>query len=149
MKLNNEQSTEIIMNTRNENGHMLLFSGNEWYKQLSRDEIQNVISQAKVWFDHLNATGKIKSGQPLARKGAIVSGKNGRLITDGPFAESKEAIGGYLLLDVGTMEEAIAIARTNPALAYGTTIEVRPLAEECPLEAMARESAPQGELANA
>jgi hypothetical protein len=137
------------MSTQNENGHMLLFSGNEWYKKLSHDEIQNVISQAKAWFDQLNAQGKIKAGQPLARKGAIVSGKNGRSVTDGPFAESKEAIGGYLLLDVETMEEAIAIARTNPALAYGTSIEIRPLAEECPLDALARESAPQEQFANA
>jgi hypothetical protein len=137
------------MNTQNENGHMLLFSGNEWYKKLSRDEVQNIINQAKAWFDQLSATGKIKGGQPLARNGAIVSGKNGRVVTDGPFAESKEAIGGYLLLNVETMEEAIAIARTNPALAYGTSIEVRPLAEECPLDALVRESALQEQFANA
>jgi hypothetical protein len=136
------------MNTQNENGHMLLFSGNEWYKELSHDEIQNVISQTKAWFDRLNGQGKINGGQPLARKGAIVSGKNGRSVSDGPFVESKEAIGGYLLLDLETMEEAIAIARTNPALAYGTVIEIRPVAGECPLGARARESALQEQLAN-
>ena len=127
---------------------MLLFSGKEWYKELSHDEIQDVIGQTKAWFDRLTAQGKIKDGQPLARKGAIVSGKNGQSLSDGPFAESKEAIGGYLLLDVETMEEAIAIARTNPALAYGTVIEIRPVAGECPLDAQARESAPQEQLAN-
>ena len=63
-------------------------------------------------------------------------------------AESKEAIGGYLLLDVETLEEAIAIARTNPALAYGTSIEIRPVSEECPLDAQARESALQEQFAN-
>ena len=103
------------MSRQDENGHMLLFSSNEWYKELSHDEIQKVINQTKAWFDRLNAQGKVKAGQALARKGAIVSGKNGRLVSDGPFAESKEAIGGYLLLDVETLEEAIAIARTNPA----------------------------------
>jgi hypothetical protein len=137
------------MNTQNENGHMLLFSSNEWYKELSHDEIQKVISQAKAWFDRLNAQGKIKGGQALARNGALVSGRYGRLVSDGPFAESKEAIGGYLVLDVETLEEAIAIARTNPTLAYGTSIEIRPLAEECPLDAWARESALQEQLANA
>jgi len=136
------------MNTQNENGHMLLFSSNEWYKELSHDEIQKVISQAKAWFDRLNAQGKIKGGQALARKGAVVSGRYGRLVSDGPFAESKEAIGGYLLLDVETLEEAIAIARTNPALAYGTSIEIRPVSEECPLDAQARESALQEQFAN-
>jgi len=58
------------MNTQNENGHMLLFSGKEWYKELSHDEIQNVISQTKAWFDRLNGQGKIKGGQPLARTAA-------------------------------------------------------------------------------
>src|SRR6266571_8163778 len=129
------------MNTQNENGHMLLFSSNEWYKELSHDEIQKVISQAKAWFDRLNAQGKIKGGQALARKGAIVSGKGSRLMSDGPFAESKEAIGGYLLLDVETLEEAIAIAQSSPSLAYGSSVEVRPLAEECPFDVRARELA--------
>src|SRR6266700_45211 len=121
------------MNTQNENGHMLLFSSNEWYKELSHDEIQKVISQAKAWFDRLNAQGKIKGGQALARKGAIVSGKNGRLVSDGPFAESKEAIGGYFLLDVATLDEAVAIARECPGLPYGIRVEVRPVAGECPI----------------
>ena len=58
---------------------------------------------------------------------------------DGPFAESKEVIGGYLLLQVDSLGEAITIAKTNPALAYGTSIEVRPVAEECPLETCARQ----------
>jgi hypothetical protein len=136
------------MNTQNENGHILLFSSNEWYKKLSHDETQKVISQTKAWFERLNAQGKVKGGQALARKGAIVSGRNGRLVSDGPFAESKEAIGGYLLLDVETLEEAIAIAQTNPGLAYGTSIEIRPVSKECPLDVRARESALQEQFAN-
>src|SRR5438309_2238951 len=129
------------MNIQNENGQMLLFSSNEWYKELSHDEIQKVISQAKAWLDRLNAQGKIKGGQALARKGAIVSGKNGRLVSDGPFAESKEAIGGYLLLDVTTMDEALAIAKQCPGLPYGIRVEVRPVAGECPIGAEARTEA--------
>jgi hypothetical protein len=136
------------MNTQNENGHILLFSSNDWYNKLSHDEIQNVISQTKAWFDRLNAQGKVKGGQALARKGAVVSGRNGRLVSDGPFAESKEAVGGYLLLDVETLEEAIAIAQTNPGLAYGTSIEIRPVSQECPLDVRARESALQEQFAN-
>jgi hypothetical protein len=61
------------------------------------------------------------------------------LVSDGPFAESKEAIGGYLILNVETLEEAVAIAGTSPNLAYGTAIEVRPVAKECPLYVRARE----------
>jgi len=67
------------MSRQDENGHMLLFSSNEWYKELSHEEIQKVINQTKAWFDRLNAQGKVKAGQALARKGATVSGKNWRL----------------------------------------------------------------------
>jgi hypothetical protein len=72
----------------------------------------------------------------------IISGKNGRVVSDGPFAESKEAIGGYFLLAVDSLEEAVAIAQTSPALEYGTKIEVRPIADECPMMARAREVMP-------
>jgi len=100
-----------------------------------------------TWFNRLSEQGKVTTGQPLMPEGKIVSGKNGQFVADGPFVESKEAIGGYLVLDVGTIEEAIAIAQSSPGLAYGGSIEVRPLAEECPLDARARELAREEQLA--
>jgi len=135
------------MSTQNQNGYLLLLRGDEWYKQLSQEELQRVISQSKSWIDRLTAQGKVKGGQSLVREGAVVSGRNARVVSDGPFAESKEAIGGTLLLDVATLEEAIAIARTSPTLAYNTTIEVRPIGNECPLDACARELAQEERLA--
>jgi hypothetical protein len=135
------------MNTQNQNGYMLLYRSGEWYNKLSHAELQKLINQNKAWFEKLTAQGKAKPGRALERKGAIVSGVNGRIVTDGPFAESKEAIGGYLVLDVETIEEAIAIAQSSPGLAYGGSIEVRPLAEECPLDARARELAREEQLA--
>ncbi|MGB9474644.1 MAG: YciI family protein, partial [Candidatus Udaeobacter sp.] len=126
------------MHTQTQNIYMLLFRSDEWYEELSYDEIQKVISQNKTWIEELTAQGKAKPGHALQRKGATVSSKNGRIVSDGPFAESKEAIGGYLILNVETLEEAIAIAKSSPNLAYGTSIEVRPVAEECPLDARAR-----------
>ena len=126
---------------------MLLYRSGEWYNKLSHAELRELINQNKAWFEGLTAQGKVKPGRALERKGAIVSGVNGHIVTDGPFAESKEAIGGYLVLDVETIEEAIAIAQSSPGLAYGGSIEVRPLAEECPLDARARELAREEELA--
>ena len=136
------------MNTQNQNGYMLLYRTDEWYNRLSREELQKLISQNQAWFERLTAQGKAKPGRALERTGAIVSGSNGRFVTDGPFAESKEAIGGYLVLDVETIEEAIAIAQSSPGLAYGGSIEVRPLAEECPLDIRARELAREEQLVN-
>jgi hypothetical protein len=127
------------MSTTGNNGFLLLFSSDEWYKHLSLPELQQIINQNKAWMERLVAQGKAKGGQALAREGATIAGKNRRVVSDGPFIESKEAIGGTLLLDVATLEEAIAIARTSPNLRYHTTIEVRPIGDECPLNARARQ----------
>lgn len=135
------------MNTQNQNGYMLLYRSDEWYNRLSHEELQSLMDQNKTWMERLTAQGKTKPGRALERRGAFVSGKNGRFVTDGPFAESKEAIGGYLVLDVETLEEAIAIAQTIPGLSYGGSIEVRPIAEECPLDVRARELAQEEQLA--
>jgi hypothetical protein len=97
----------------------------------------------------LTEQGKVKAGQPLEREGKIVSGKKGRVVADGPFAESKEAIGGYFLLQVDTLAEAVAIAKECPGLDYGTTVEVRPVAEVCPAAQCAAEAAGKAELAHA
>ena len=135
------------MNTQDQNGYMLLYRSDEWYNRLSREELQKLMNENSAWMQRLTAQGKARPGRALERRGAFVSGKDGRFVTDGPFAESKEAIGGYLVLDVETIEEAIAIAQSSPGLAYGGSIEVRPLAEECPLDARARELAREEELA--
>ena len=139
---------KIEMNTQDRNGYMLLYRSSEWYKTLSQEELQKLINQNKAWFERLTAQGKAKPGRALERTGVTVSGKNGRFVMDGPFAESKEAIGGYLILDVETIEEAIAIAQSSPGLAYGGSIEVRPMAEECPLDIRSRELAREEQLVN-
>ncbi len=54
---------------------------------------------------------------------------NRRTVADGPFAESKEAIGGYFYLTVANENEAIEIAKQCPGLEYGSVVEVRPVAE--------------------
>jgi hypothetical protein len=58
---------------------------------------QKILSRANAWFDRLIQQGKAKGGQWLAPEGRVVSGDKGKTVTDGPFAESKEAIAGYVL----------------------------------------------------
>lgn len=111
--------------------YLLLFRGTHWDKGLSPEEIQKVTGQFMAWFERLTQQGKAKVGQPLAHEGKIVSGKKGRTVADGPFAESKEAIAGYFLLQVEDLNEALEIAKECPTLEYGATIEVRPVAEQC------------------
>jgi hypothetical protein len=128
------------MTTQNQNGYMLLFRGTDLRKGLSPEELQKVSEKWMTWFKRLTEQGKAVAGQPLERDGKIVSGKD-RVVSDGPFAESKEAIGGYFLLNVATMDEAVAIARECPGLAYGIRVEVRPVAAECPIATQARTEA--------
>src|SRR5213595_4170705 len=120
------------MNTQNQNGYMLLFRGTQLRKSLSPEEMQRVSEKWMAWFRRQTEQGKAVAGNPLEREGKIVSGKD-RIVSDGPFAESKEAIGGYFLLDVASLDEAAAIAQECPGLPYGVRIEVRPVAGECPL----------------
>jgi hypothetical protein len=126
------------MNTQHQNGYMLLFVGTDWHKGLSPEEMQNISDRWMKWFQGLMKEGKCVAGHPLEREGKTVSGKNASVV-DGPFAESKEAIGGYFLLDVATMDEAVAIAKQCPGLPYGAKVEVRQLRAECPLKPEAEE----------
>ena len=119
--------------------YMLLFRGPHWDKGLSPQELQQVMGQVMQWFEGLKQQGKVKAGQPLADERRIVSGKNGRTVADGPFAESKEAVGGYLLLEADNLDEVLAIAKSNPTLEYGITIEVRNVLDECPVFQRAKE----------
>lgn len=121
------------MSTKNE--YMLLFVSNEWYNQLPEAEIKQAAAQAKAWIEALINRGIAQPGNALVRAGARVTGKNARIITDGPYPESKEAIGGFMTLKAGSLEEAAAIAQTNPMLKYGLSIEIRQTADVCPLDA--------------
>jgi hypothetical protein len=112
--------------------YMLLFRGTHWDKSLSPEDLQNVMEQWAEWFDKLVQRGKIKSANPLMDEGKVVSWKKNQTVADGPFAESKEAIGGYFLLQNIDFEEALEIAKQCPSLQYGVIVEVRPVAGQCP-----------------
>jgi hypothetical protein len=114
-------------------GYLLLFRNTRWYdNEYTREELQQIMDGVTKWFGRLESEGKFVTGQPLNERAAIVSGENGRSVTDGPFAEAKEAIGGYVILNVNSMEEAVEVARGNPMLKYGLTTEVRELVSSCP-----------------
>ena len=119
---------------------MLLFRGNDLRKDRSLEELQRVTDNWMEWFKRLTEEGKLVAGSPLEREGKIVSGKD-RRVSDGPFVESKETVGGYFLLDVATLDEAIAIAKECPGLPHGVRVEVRPVAAECPIAADMRAEA--------
>ena len=113
--------------------YMLLFRGPHWDRGLAPDELQQAMNNVIGWFEGLSERGKVRGAQPLGSDGRTISGTDGRLVVDGPFSETKEAVGGYLILQADSLNEAVEIARSMPTLRYGITVEVRPVLAECPV----------------
>ncbi|HYP18120.1 MAG TPA: YciI family protein [Opitutus sp.] len=121
----------------------------EVYKAMSPEQRQQLLQQWNNWCDRLAAQGKVQQGHPLEPSGRLVSGPAGERVCDGPFAESKETIGGYFLLSVENLDEATAIAQGCPSLRYGMVVEVRPIAEACPVLGVRGRASSTAELATA
>ena len=113
------------------NEHLLFVRGTHWNSGLSPAELQRIMTDFYAWVEGLNTRGILRGAQPLMEEGKLVSGPKGNAVTDGAFAESKEAIAGYFLLAVDTMDAALEIARACPILEHGAQIEVRPIADLC------------------
>jgi hypothetical protein len=130
----NNLGQDKIMNTEpKKSDYMLLFRGTNWHKGLSPEQMQRVMGEWMSWFERLTHEGIATAGHPLEPQGKVVTGKKGRVVADGPFAEAKETVGGYFLLKVNSLDEAITIAQQCPGLDYGVIVEVRPVAGQCPL----------------
>jgi hypothetical protein len=108
--------------------YLLLFRGTSWHKGLSAEEIQKDLARFSAWFERLKNEGKFKGGHPLVHGGKIIDGR--KVVTDGPFAESKEPIAGFLIMQADSLEHAVEIAEDCPGLEYGQTVEVRAIASE-------------------
>jgi hypothetical protein len=124
--------------TNSTSEYLFLFRGKQWDRSLSPAELQRTMAGFLAWFERLSADGTLKAGQPLMDEARIVSGRNGRTVADGPFTESKEAVGGYFLIEAASFEDAVAIAQQCPMLECGTAVEVRPIAADCPTLQRAR-----------
>jgi hypothetical protein len=113
------------MNEQPPRTEYLVVSRGQWDRTLSRDEIQHTIDQFYTWRDRLVNEGKMKPGQRLTYEGKTIARQN--MVTDGPFGESKEVIGGYWFILATNLDEATQIAKGNPCLDCGLFLEIRPI----------------------
>ena len=113
------------------NEHLLFIRGTHWNSGMSPAELQRTMTDFYAWVDGLHKQGILRGAQPLMEEGKLVTGTKGASVTDGVFSESNEAIAGYFLLAVDSMDEALRIARACPILDHGAQIEVRPVADLC------------------
>jgi hypothetical protein len=105
----------------------LVLSRGQWDERAPRHEVQGAINRFYAWYERHVAAGRMKPGSRLGSHGKRVSKES---TTDGPFAETKELVGGYWFIVAASLEEAAALAAENPCLAFGLTLEIRPLDSE-------------------
>ena len=92
----------------------------------SPEDSEQIMGKWMAWFKDLTASGSLKDGgQPLELEGKVVRG-NGT-VTDGPFAEAKDIVGGYTLVEADSINRACELARGCPILERGGYVEVRPI----------------------
>jgi len=103
---------------------LFLFRGGMSDPNPSPEDIQRSLQQWGSWIQGLADAGKFKGGEPLERGGKVVAGSR-KVITDGPFVESKEVVGGYLIVSAASLDEATTMSRGCPVLEEGGSVEVR------------------------
>jgi hypothetical protein len=111
--------------------YLLMCCANEtqWSK-LPDAERKRIMSEYGKLVHELKMSGRLLAGAQLDQTASAVTvrERNGKpFITDGPFAETREQLGGYHLIECKDRDEAVSIARRFPTLARGGTIEVRPV----------------------
>jgi hypothetical protein len=102
---------------------MLIFHGGMSSNQ-SPEQMQASMGKWMAWIDKLNKAGKYVAGEPLLPGGKQITGKK-KIVTDGPYTEGKEVVGGFFLINAANMDEAVKICDDYPDYENGGTIQVR------------------------
>ena len=104
----------------------LVISRGKWDDDAKREDVQQAIDRFYAWYEQNLESGRMLQGSRLEVASRVVS-KRG--VTDGPFTETKELVGGYWFIVASSLEEAAGLAAENPCLEFGLSLEVRPLEE--------------------
>ena len=82
----------------------------------------------KNWMESLGKQGKFTGGQPLDPTGSVITGTQ-KTVTDGPYTEGKEVVGGYLIIKASGLPEAVELSKDCPILEHDGIVEVRQIQE--------------------
>ena len=113
--------------------YVMLISVDEDAWGADQEKTQAVYQEIFAWYDKWSAAGKVVEGgaqlDSVRKAKTISAGADGQpVVTDGPFLELKEVVGGIVPLDVADADEAVAIAATWPGIVpFRETVEVRPV----------------------
>jgi hypothetical protein len=103
--------------------YMFLFRGGN-VSHLSPQQQEAHMGKWLAWVEKLTKEGKYVAGEPLLPGGKVVAGAK-KTVTDGPFAESKEVIGGFFIVEANDYDEAVKLAKDSPDFEYNGSVEVR------------------------
>jgi len=93
----------------------------------SPEQMQQIMQKWLAWFKDLGEKGHIKNpGQPLETAGKVVRGR-GKSLHDGPFAEAKDVVNGYTLIEAKDLDQAAELSKGSPILERDGSVEVRPI----------------------
>jgi hypothetical protein len=106
--------------------YLFLFRGGMDMAGSSPQQLQANMEKWQGWIGALMKSGNSTGGQPLESSGKVLTGAR-KVVTDGPFAEAKDVIGGYLLISAESLDHAAELAKGCPIFDHGGTVEVRPI----------------------
>ncbi len=106
---------------------LFLYDNPADFANVTPDQMQSIVEEYSAWAQKLASEGKHTGGQKLRDEGGriVTSAPDGVTVTDGPYSETKEVIGGFMTIRASSYDEAVEIARTCPHVRYGAKIEVR------------------------
>ena len=93
---------------------------------LSPTELQAHLAKWNAWTNAMAAAGLKPNGRPLEHGGKTLRGRD-RIVTDGPYAESKDLVSGTVVVETSSLEQAVQFARDCPIFEFDGSVEVRPL----------------------
>ena len=102
----------------------LLFRGGRTPYETTAADLQSHMQKWLDWVTKLKNEGKYVSGEPLNKGGKFVSGAN-KAVTDGPFTEAKDIIGGFFIVNAASFDDAVKIAGVCPDYPFGGSVEIR------------------------
>jgi len=106
--------------------YMFIFRSADGMDDMSPEEMQQAFQRWAAWITKMRAKGQYLAGDPLEdTPGKVLRGPRGAKITDGPFAEAKELVGGYMLIKAKNFADAVRISKDCPGLQRGGCVEVR------------------------
>ncbi len=108
---------------------LLLYEPENRFSDLSPEQMQTIIEKYQAWGNKLRQAGKLRDSRKLKEDGGRhLSRRGDRIVTDGPFSETREVVGGFFLIEAASYDEAETLCRDCPHLDFGR-IEIRAIDE--------------------